>query len=436
MKKKNVMIIVCVVLLLIGIGVGSALFLLNRSKNDQEPTNEINNKVVKEEVEVEVYSSVLEVSDFFVTTTNVEDASIAYFLNDEEVSFSDVYNKIGEFKVVIKDKDTEYQTILQVIDKESPQLEVQEVTTPQNSTYEIANFVVSCVDNSKEECILEYKDNAMGNYQEIGEYPIVILAKDQTGNAVQKETKLTITKDEQEPIKQNSSTTNNASSNSNTSNNGSSSNSSNSSSSTTNSNSTTNNPYKSYYTKTRTQKEDFKYGVKAVKEITDYYRVKQDNSEELYDSRIISTTYDYSSYNGTTATLKLEAIENASKYSGMANEVVSLVNELRTSLNKSTLSLDSNLTTMAMIRAMELSYGNTFSHDRPDGSSCFTLGYEFGQLFYAENIAHSQSTPNAVFTSWKNSSGHYQNMIGDYTKIGIGINYFNGRYYWVQVFGY
>lgn len=432
MKKKDVIIIVCVVLLLICVGIGSAIFLLNKNKDHNETINEINNPIIKENVEVEVNSSVLEISDFFSTNSDFENTSISYYLDDEEVNFSDFYNELGEFKVIIVADDTEYQTILRIVDTTAPEVEVQDVSIIQNASYEISNFVVSCKDNSQEECILEYKDSAMANYQEVGEYIITIVAKDATGNEVQKDAKLTIT---EENSTQNSSTHNNTSSSQSSSNNSNSTSSPNSN--TTTNNNTNTNPYKSYYTKTRTEKEDFKYGIKLVKEITDYYRVKQDNSEEVYDSKVTSTYYDFSGYNAAASNLEAEARANSSTYSSMVNEVVSLVNNLRTSLGKSTLSLDSTLTTMAMIRAMELSYGNTFSHTRPNGSLCFTLGGEFGYPFYAENIAAGQTSASNVFTSWKNSSGHYQNMTnGEYSRIGIGVNYFNGSYYWVQIFSY
>ncbi len=433
MKKKNVIIIICIVLFVIFIGIGSTLFLLTKNKTSNETINEVKKPTIKEKVEVEINSSVLKISDFFSSNVDFKNVTIFYYLNDEEITFTNFYDKLGEFKVLIKAEDNEYQTLLKVIDTTAPELEVQDVTIVKNSGYDISKFVVSCKDNSEEDCILKYSDNAMANYQEVGEYTVSIVAKDASENVVQKDAKLTITK---EISNQNPPTSNNGSSNQSSSNNQNISSNSNSTSN-NNSNNPNNNTYINYYTKDRTEKEDFKYGVKLVKEITDYYRVKQDNSVETYDSKVTRTYYDFSGYNGTASTLTSEARTNSVTYSAMANEIVSLVNNLRTSLGKTKLSLDSNLTTMAMIRAMELSYGNTFSHTRPNGNICFSLGSEFNYPFYAENIAAGQTSASNVFNSWKNSSGHYQNMINsDYKKIGIGVNYFDGKYYWVQIFSY
>jgi uncharacterized protein YkwD len=36
-------------------------------------------------------------------------------------------------------------------------------------------------------------------------------------------------------------------------------------------------------------------------------------------------------------------------------------------------------------------------------------------------------------TGWKNSSGHNANMLGDYTKVGVG--YLASGSYWGQIFG-
>ena len=92
---------------------------------------------------------------------------------------------------------------------------------------------------------------------------------------------------------------------------------------------------------------------------------------------------------------------------------------------------------MAMIRSLEISYGGNVSHYRPDGSLCFTIGNEFGFNFNAENIAAGQSTPSRVVSTWDKSPGHHANMVdASFTKMGVGIAYFNDTYYWVQIFSY
>ena len=83
-----------------------------------------------------------------------------------------------------------------------------------------------------------------------------------------------------------------------------------------------------------------------------------------------------------------------------------------------------------------------FDHDRPDGSSCFTVLSEYGITYgYAgENIAAGYSTPALAVNGWMNSPGHKANILyGDFVHMGAGYTYSSGgspQYYhhWVQLF--
>lgn len=121
------------------------------------------------------------------------------------------------------------------------------------------------------------------------------------------------------------------------------------------------------------------------------------------------------------------------------NEVVRLTNELRAENGLSALTLDADLTAVAMVRAEEIT--KLFDHTRPDGTSCFTAFEEGGLVLgenvwsMAENIAYGYSSPQAVFNGWKNSTGHRENMLNaDFNAIGIGVVKKNGVYYWTQEF--
>jgi hypothetical protein len=51
-----------------------------------------------------------------------------------------------------------------------------------------------------------------------------------------------------------------------------------------------------------------------------------------------------------------------------------------------------------------------------------------------ENVAYGYQ-PDAVVAAWRNSEGHYRNMVGDYTHIGIGVAWTSsGRAYYTQNF--
>ena len=116
-----------------------------------------------------------------------------------------------------------------------------------------------------------------------------------------------------------------------------------------------------------------------------------------------------------------------------AFEVLEILNELRISLGKEPLKMDYTLMNDAMLRAAET--GILFSHTRPIGEKCFTAITE-AYFSAAENIAAGQTSPTAVMNSWKNSSGHYNNMVSDvYETVGIGcFKSSNGCWCWVQLF--
>lgn len=122
-------------------------------------------------------------------------------------------------------------------------------------------------------------------------------------------------------------------------------------------------------------------------------------------------------------------IDGDCKYSE-AFEVLDLVNEIRRNLGREELTMDPFFFDAAMQRAAEIAVN--FSHTRPDGSSCFTVC----SGVYGENIAAGYVDAEAVVQGWKDSPGHYSNMIGSgYTSIGIGAVKHNGIMYWVQLFG-
>ena len=119
----------------------------------------------------------------------------------------------------------------------------------------------------------------------------------------------------------------------------------------------------------------------------------------------------------------------------LINEAYVITNNDRSLVGVSSLTLDSSLVEAASIRAKELS--DSFSHTRPNGSSCFTVLSELGISYgtAGENIAVGYSSSQSVMEGWRSSSGHYQNIISSkFKKIGIGVNIINNQYYWVQIF--
>ena len=104
------------------------------------------------------------------------------------------------------------------------------------------------------------------------------------------------------------------------------------------------------------------------------------------------------------------------------------------------LEYDYDLEKVAMQRAAEIAM--MFSHDRPDGSQCWTAWGNLGSNYnVAENIAAGQTTAYEAFQSWREDNekydgqGHRRNMLTrSCTKIGIGHVVYKGNHYWTQAF--
>ena len=118
------------------------------------------------------------------------------------------------------------------------------------------------------------------------------------------------------------------------------------------------------------------------------------------------------------------------------NEVIRLVNVERNNAGLSSLTRNSKLCDLALIRAVETV--ELFSHNRPDGSDCFTIFDEYGFVingYAGENLAKGHRTPEEVVKGWMNSQGHKENILGvDFKEIGIGIVKVDGVIYWTQLF--
>lgn len=429
MKKRKLIIILSVIGVILVISCIVILLIINNKKievssNSKPITTELK---IKENIEVDLNSNILPVSKFFNKDVTSNDYVINYYQNGELVYLKDKYDALGEYEVLITIDGKDYSTTLTIKDLSSPNLEVKDLEINKNSEYSIEDFVVSCTDNSNESCILNFDDEKMATYEDEGEYKIVINASDTAGNKVTKEVMLIISSTDKTTNTNNKDDT---SSNTNKPNN----------ENKPADNNSDNSTYKEYagtYSKIREETNSYKYGLIEITKYIDDYIKYTDGTEELSKTTVLEKEYDYSGYNGTTDTLKPEALSNASKYSAKVNEILNLVNDIRTKEGVAPLSLDTTLTTMAMIRSLEISYGGNVSHYRPDGSLCFTIGNEFGFNFNAENVAAGQSTPSRVVSTWDKSPGHHANMVdASFTKMGVGIAYFNDTYYWVQIFSY
>lgn len=193
-----------------------------------------------------------------------------------------------------------------------------------------------------------------------------------------------------------------------------------------------------YKTIKETQSEETtKYGtiIKDNYEIT--YKVYNDGRKEEKSRKKKKTTIDSTNYNATTSDLKDEAISVKALNKGTYNEMLSYVNSYRSEVNVSPLSIDDDLNLAATIRAIEMAYSKKFSHFRPDGNMCYSIAEDLNLNVNSmgENIAYGQKTAAGVSEVWRNSDGHYGNMINTmFTRVGFGKYTLNGKTYWVQIF--
>lgn len=452
-SQKKLIIVISAITLVV-CGCATAGYFIWKDKKETPKTenkvesNKENTIDVKESVTIDIFDA-LPVGKDFVDEDIKEEVVVEFdglkseiFYYDEEDNVVDetealkdsklkegykkkkVASEVGEYLVSLKIKDKEYASKLLVIDKTSPELKLKEVTIEEKERYNLNDFIDNCSDNSKEDCVLKFADAKMASYTKSGSYDIEIIASDKYGNETFKETKLIIKKTNNSSKEESKNTE------------------SKDTSSKEENNTTTSNIKEDAKTEVTyevkqevTEEEKVKYGAVLTTTTKTKYKVYSDGTKEKINSSS-SVNYDKRGFNATTDELKTEATSLVSKYSNEINQVLAKVNEYRAAVGKPALVLDKNLCIAATIRALELGYSDEFSHDRPNGSSCFTVLDEIGYTAYAagENIASGYKTAADVSQGWKDSQGHYENMISDeFGKIGIGLVK-TDQYYWVQMF--
>lgn len=141
---------------------------------------------------------------------------------------------------------------------------------------------------------------------------------------------------------------------------------------------------------------------------------------------------EFNKYRGLDAGSRQEAVNefntNGKYLSDFQTDIVSLTNEEREKAGLPILTVDSELTELAQVRAEELLLSE--SHVRPDGTKVTDLGY-------GENCHYTATTPSGAMQNWMGSVGHKRNiLLEEYTRIGVGCYSVGGRIYWVQIFAF
>lgn len=143
-------------------------------------------------------------------------------------------------------------------------------------------------------------------------------------------------------------------------------------------------------------------------------------------------------YTTTTTTIKASAAETPENYTELIDEMAILVNEAREEAGLAPLTVVPVLNDAAAVRCEESA--SLFSHTRPNDLyfnsvlDDFAIGYGCA----GENLAAGCADAQSTFNQWKNSPGHWANIMNpNYTHIGIGVCFDSNsiyRWHWAQLF--
>lgn len=388
---KKVLIIV--VILIIAIISVSGIFLYNNNKNKQENEKlDIQQSQEKALIEIkedfmvgkemsynELVAKLVDVSEM------KENTQITVKINDASISEGEkyVFDEVGQYKIdvrleynqgkslIVNEKSSEINIIA---DTEGPVISgISDKTITVGDKIDLKSGIVA---EDKVDGILDVTIEGKVDTKKVGKYDIKVIATDKSGN--KKEDTFTVTVKEK------------------------------------NENNTTNKTTASTTKKTNTT--------------TKTNTTKKNNTTKKTETKKKTLT---------KAELLSEGRSAKSKNRTQINAVLSYTNKYRKEVGVPNLKLDENLSTAACMRAVEMAYSGNFSHTRPDGTSCFSVLSEVGASYgtVGENIAKGQANAKAATGWWRNSPGHYQNMISkNFKKMGVGVFKYNGTYYWVQLF--
>jgi uncharacterized protein YkwD len=106
-----------------------------------------------------------------------------------------------------------------------------------------------------------------------------------------------------------------------------------------------------------------------------------------------------------------------------ADEILVLVNRERQKNGFPPVAGDPVLSAIAQNHAEDMGRRGYFNHTSPEGKDLFErlAGAQVCYRRAAENIAWGYSSPTSLVRGWMNSSGHRKNILGDFTKAGVGL---------------
>lgn len=166
---------------------------------------------------------------------------------------------------------------------------------------------------------------------------------------------------------------------------------------------------------------------------TGWYKIKFNDGYAYICNSLVCPINEVVVTNDNTATTTTNAVVDENSIEG---QILKLVNDHRASVGAPALTMDSNLVSVAAVRASELP--SAWSHTRPDGRKFSTAFQEKGikYSYIGENLAMSFTDAQSAVDAWLNSPGHKASIEdAEFTRTGIAIyTDENGTMYAAQEF--
>ena len=112
-----------------------------------------------------------------------------------------------------------------------------------------------------------------------------------------------------------------------------------------------------------------------------------------------------------------------------SDDILSGLNSARASAGKPALARNASLDSVALGWANQMAAANAMSHN-PNAGAQIPAGW----TSWGENVANGFPTGSATNAGWTASPGHYANMLGDFTDVGIAFVPAGGTTWAVEVF--
>lgn len=162
-----------------------------------------------------------------------------------------------------------------------------------------------------------------------------------------------------------------------------------------------------------------------------------DSKSSRQATRVALITNSKNTKNAALTQLTQQRQVRSSTLTTLERTVFQKINQYRQSRGLAALSRNSSITTQARKHSQNMANTRQLSHNGFDGR-VQVIGKTIRWRGAAENVAYNAGFSNPAaqaVNGWLKSSGHLQNIIGDFNLTGIGVaKNSQGEYYFTQIF--